>query len=125
MPSRRPGADRGRNATCPATSSSSPISRRAWRLSTAGYTQRTWVDEAVAVRCALAPGLPVTKVFLFYREPVKQRFTEVEMKRTPKGWFKGRIPERVVYGQSLQFYFEDGTPPASRSSGTASRRAPT
>ena len=48
----------------------------------------------------------MTKVFLLYREPVNQRFTEVEMKRTPKGWFQGRIPERVVYGQSVQFYFE-------------------
>ena len=28
------------------------------------------------------------------------------MKRTPKGWFQGRIPERVIYGQSVQFYFE-------------------
>ena len=68
--------------------------------------EQTWVDQAVPVRCALAPGLPVTKVFLLYREPVNQRFTEVEMKRTPKGWFQGRIPERVVYGQSVQFYFE-------------------
>ena len=66
----------------------------------------TRVDQAVPVRCALAPSLPVTKVFLLYRDPAKQRFTEVEMKRTPKGWFQGRIPERVIYGQSVQFYFE-------------------
>jgi len=66
----------------------------------------TYVDQAVPVRCAVAPGLPVTKVFLLFRDPVEQRFTEVEMKRTPKGWFRGRIPERVIYGPSLQFYFE-------------------
>ena len=67
---------------------------------------QTLVDQAVPVRCALAPGLPVTKVFLLYREPVKPSFNEVEMKRTPKGWFRGRIPERVIYGRSVQFYFE-------------------
>ena len=68
--------------------------------------EQTWVDQAVPVRCAVAPGLPVTKVFLLYREPVKRRFTEVEMKKTPKGWFEGRIPERVIYGQSVRFYLE-------------------
>jgi hypothetical protein len=67
---------------------------------------QTRVDQAVPVRCAVSPNLPVTKVFLLYREPVKQRFTAVEMKRTPKGWFQGRIPERVIYGESVQFYFE-------------------
>jgi hypothetical protein len=66
----------------------------------------TRVDEAVPVRCALSPSLPVTKVFLRYREPVKGGFSEVEMKRTPKGWFQGRIPERIIYGQSVQYYVE-------------------
>ena len=68
--------------------------------------EETRIDQAVPVRCALAPGLPVTKVFLLYRDPAKHRFNEVEMKRTPKGWFQGRIPERVIYGRSVQFYFE-------------------
>ena len=68
--------------------------------------EQTRVDQAVPVRCAVSPNLPVTKVFLLYRAPVKQRFTAVEMKRTPKGWFRGRIPERVIYGESVQFYFE-------------------
>jgi len=79
--------------------------------------EQTRVDQAVPVRCALSPKLPVTKVFLFYRDPVKQRFTEVEMKRTPKGWFLGRIPERVIHGESVQFYFEgrnDGGKPIVR-----------
>jgi hypothetical protein len=67
---------------------------------------QTRIDQAVPVRCAVSPNLPVKKVFLLYREPVKQRFTAVEMKRTPKGWFQGRIPERVIYGESVQFYFE-------------------
>jgi hypothetical protein len=68
--------------------------------------EHTRVDEAVPVRCALAPSLPVTNVFLIYRNPVNQRFTEVEMKRTPKGWFQGRITEEVIYGKSVHFYFE-------------------
>ena len=42
--------------------------------------------------------------FLF--PSVHVRFTEVEMKKTPKGWFQGRIPERVIYGSSVQLYFE-------------------
>ena len=68
--------------------------------------EATRVDEAVPARCAVAAGLPVTKVFLLYREPAKDRFTEVEMKRTAKGWFQGRIPERVIYGRSVQYYVE-------------------
>jgi tetratricopeptide (TPR) repeat protein len=70
------------------------------------FTDATRVDQAVPIRCAVAPGLPVAKVFLVYREPAGRRLTEVEMKKTPKGWFQGRIPERVIYGQSVQFYFE-------------------
>jgi tetratricopeptide (TPR) repeat protein len=70
------------------------------------YAETTRVDQAVPVRCAVASSLDVTKVFVFYREPDKQRFTEAEMKRTPKGWFAGRVPERVIYGTSLQLYFE-------------------
>ena len=67
----------------------------------------TLVDQAVPVRCAPAVDLPVARVFLLYREPVKQRFVEVEMKRTAAtGWFDGRIPERVIYGSSLHYYFE-------------------
>ena len=66
----------------------------------------TRVDESVPVRCALSPSVPATKVFLLYREPVKGGFSEVEMKRTPKGWFQGRIPERIIYGRSVQYYVE-------------------
>jgi hypothetical protein len=69
-------------------------------------TEVTRVDEAVPVRCALSPSLLPAKVYLFYREPAKGRFTEVEMRRTPKGWFESRIPERVIYGQSVQYYVE-------------------
>jgi tetratricopeptide (TPR) repeat protein len=77
-------------------------------------TEQTRVDQAVPVRCALAGNLPVTKVFVFYRDPARQRFTEAEMKRTADGSFQGRIPARVIYGPSLQLYFEgrdaDGKP---------------
>jgi len=68
--------------------------------------QQARVDEAVPVRCAPDPRFPVTKVFLLYRDPAKRRFTAVEMKGSPEGWFQGRIPERVIYGDSVQFYFE-------------------
>jgi hypothetical protein len=63
-------------------------------------------EKPVVVRCAVAASLPVTKVFLMYREPNKEDFTAVEMERTPKGWFQGKIPKKVVVGKSVQFYFE-------------------
>jgi tetratricopeptide (TPR) repeat protein len=78
---------------------------------TAGQTR---IDEAVPVRCTLASDLPVTKVFLFFREPAKRRFTRVEMTKTREGSFEGRIPERVIYGASVQFYCE-GRDAAGRS----------
>jgi len=68
---------------------------------------QTRIDEAVPVRCAVAASeLPVTKVFLLFRDPSKRRFTEAELKKTPDGTFQGEIPQRVIYGESLQFYFE-------------------
>src|SRR5262249_23777862 len=36
-------------------------------------------DRSVTLRCAVAPNLPVAKVFLLYREPGKEEFTAVEM----------------------------------------------
>jgi hypothetical protein len=63
-------------------------------------------DKSVTVRCAVAANLPVAKVFLLYREPNKEEFTAVEMEKTPKGWFQGKIPKKVVNGKSVQFYFE-------------------
>jgi hypothetical protein len=63
-------------------------------------------DKAVIVRCAVAANLPVTTVFLLYREQNHEEFTAVEMQKTPKGWFQGKIPKKVVNGKSVQFYFE-------------------
>jgi len=63
-------------------------------------------DKSVTVRCAVAANLPVAKVFLMFREPNKSEFTAVEMEKTPKGWFQGKIPKKVVTGKSVQFYFE-------------------
>jgi hypothetical protein len=63
-------------------------------------------EKAVVVRCAVAASLPVTKVFLMYREPNHEEFSAVEMAKTPKGWFQGKIPKKVVVGKSVQFYFE-------------------
>ncbi|HET6281075.1 MAG TPA: hypothetical protein VFH73_08915 [Polyangia bacterium] len=63
-------------------------------------------DKSVAVRCAVAPNLGVSKVFLFFREPGKEDFSSAQMEKTRKGWFIGKIPKRVVKGKSLQYYFE-------------------
>ena len=49
-------------------------------------------------------------VVFYLRNPgpvaAKGQFTAVEMTTTPKGWYRGRIPERVIYGSSVQLYFE-------------------
>jgi hypothetical protein len=66
----------------------------------------TIVDKPVTVRCAVSPSLPVASVVLKYRMPGKEEFSEVEMTKTPKGWFQGKIPKKAVSGKSLQFYFE-------------------
>src|SRR5262245_16674314 len=69
--------------------------------------QNARVDEAVPVRCAVAASeLPVTKVFIRFRDPGKRRFIEAELKKIADGSFQGQIPQRVIYGESLQFYFE-------------------
>jgi hypothetical protein len=63
-------------------------------------------DKSIPLRCAVAPNLPVAHVFLLFREPGKEDFTAVEMQKTPKGWFQGKIPKKVVTGKSVQFYYE-------------------
>jgi hypothetical protein len=63
-------------------------------------------NKSVTLRCALAPNLPVAKVFILYREPAKTEFTETEMTKTPKGWFQGKIPKKAASGKSITFYFE-------------------
>jgi hypothetical protein len=63
-------------------------------------------DHSVTLRCAVAANLPVAKVFLLYREPGGEGFSALEMTKTPKGWFQGKLPKKVVTGKSVQFYFE-------------------
>jgi hypothetical protein len=63
-------------------------------------------DKSVKVRCAAAPNLPVAKVFLMYRVPGSEEYGSLEMEKTAKGWFQGKIPKKVVTGKSVQFYFE-------------------
>jgi hypothetical protein len=63
-------------------------------------------DKSVLVRCALAPNLPVTKLFLLYLEPGEEEFTPVAMEKTPKGWYAAKIPKKAVTGTSLRFYVE-------------------
>jgi hypothetical protein len=63
-------------------------------------------DKAVKLRCAVASNLSVAKVVLLYRQPGSEEFGETEMTPTPKGWYEGKIPKKVVTGKSIQFYFE-------------------
>jgi hypothetical protein len=64
------------------------------------------IDKAATLRCAVAPSLPVAKVFLMYQEPGKEEYTELEMTKSPKGWFVGKIPKKAVTGKSVKYYFE-------------------
>jgi hypothetical protein len=64
------------------------------------------LDKAATLRCAVAPNLPVAKVFLMYQEPGKEEYTEAEMTKSPKGWWVGKIPKKAVTGKSVKYYFE-------------------
>jgi hypothetical protein len=64
------------------------------------------IDRPATLRCAVAPNLPVAKVFLLYQEPGKEEYTELEMKKSPKGWWVGKIPKKAVTGKSVKYYFE-------------------
>jgi hypothetical protein len=63
-------------------------------------------DKSVKLRCAAAANLNLARVVLMYRMPGSEEFGSVEMERTPKGWFQGKIPKKAVTGKSVQFYFE-------------------
>jgi hypothetical protein len=63
-------------------------------------------DKAVRLRCAAADNLGVAKLFLMYRLPASEEFGSVEMVRTPKGWYQGKLPKKAVTGKSVQLYFE-------------------
>jgi hypothetical protein len=63
-------------------------------------------DKAVKLRCAAASNLGVANVVLMYRLPGSEEFGSVDMERTPKGWFEGKLPKKAVTGKSVQLYFE-------------------
>ena len=63
-------------------------------------------DRSVLIRCAMAPNLPVSKLFLMYLEPGADDFKSAPMERTPKGWYAAKIPKKAVTGTSLRFYVE-------------------
>jgi hypothetical protein len=63
-------------------------------------------EKSVKLRCAAAPNLGLAKVFLLYRLPGSEDFGTVEMERTEKGWYQGKIPKKAVTGKSVQLYFE-------------------
>jgi len=67
------------------------------------------IDRTATLRCALeqTPALrQVANVFLMYQEPGKDNYTEVQMTRTARGWYVGKIPRRAVNGKSIRYYFE-------------------
>jgi hypothetical protein len=64
------------------------------------------IDRALTLRCAVAPNLPVVSVWLLYRAPGKDGYTEEVMTKSPKGWLQAKIPKKAVTGKSIQFYFE-------------------
>jgi hypothetical protein len=41
-----------------------------------------------------------------YQEPGKEEYSEVEMKKSPKGWWVGKVPKKAVTGKSVKYYFE-------------------
>ncbi|HEY7375396.1 MAG TPA: hypothetical protein VIF57_24775 [Polyangia bacterium] len=64
------------------------------------------IDKAATLRCAVAPNLPVKSVYLMYLEPGKDEYSEVQMTRSPKGWYVGKIPKKAVTGKSVAYFFE-------------------
>src|SRR5262245_10253945 len=67
------------------------------------------IDRTATLRCALeqTPALQqVANVFLMYQEPGKDNYTEVQMTKTAKGWYVGKIPKKAVNGKSIRYYFE-------------------
>lgn len=64
------------------------------------------IDKPMILRCAVAPSLPVASVYLLYRAPGKEDYTEVAMTKTPKGWLQAKVPKKAIDGKSFQFYFE-------------------
>ena len=58
------------------------------------------------LRCAVAPNLPVAKVFLMYQRARQGGLHRGRDDEDPKGWLHGKIPKKAVTGKSLQFYFE-------------------
>jgi hypothetical protein len=63
-------------------------------------------DKAVKLRCAAAGNLGLAKVVLMYRVPGSEEWGTVDMERTPKGWYQGKLPKKAVTGKSVQLYFE-------------------
>jgi hypothetical protein len=63
------------------------------------------LDRPATLRCAVAPNLPVAKVFLMYKEPGKEEYTELQMTKSPRAgtW---QDPEEGGHGQVGAYYFE-------------------
>jgi hypothetical protein len=69
-------------------------------------TEREILNRPLTFRCAVSPRLSVARVDLFYRAAATGPWVEVEMRKTPKGWYRGKIPASAMTGQGLTFHFE-------------------
>jgi hypothetical protein len=63
-------------------------------------------EKSIKLRCAAASNLNLASVVLKYRLPGSEEFGSVDMERTPKGWWQGKLPKKAVTGKSVQLYFE-------------------
>ncbi len=62
-------------------------------------------ETEITVRCVPGPDLRFMSMVLSYRAG-GERFTEVRMSATKKGWYVGVIPGNAVVGKSLQYFVE-------------------
>ena len=68
--------------------------RQDQRRSTAPTRTRRSSTSRRSCAAPSSPNLPrVAKVYLMYRSPGKEKYTELEMTKTPKGWCEGEDPE--------------------------------
>jgi hypothetical protein len=67
-------------------------------------------DTDMTLRCVVQPGLK-PRLSLYYRPSGSELFTEVPMRSSKKGYYRGVVPASAINGKSLQFYIEGrGTP---------------
>src|ERR1700679_3112370 len=46
------------------------------------------LNRPLTFRCAVSPRLSVTRIYFFYRAARTVPWVEIEMRKTPKGWYR-------------------------------------